>query len=289
MKYPVFDLHCDTPINIFKKSFHHIDPSRLKSEHYQGAVFAHFVPPGSKTPFLDAVKLISATRRFLADQPGCLILTDSRQFVADRLNIVLGVEGGHIFDQDFKQVEVLYDLGVRVFTLVWNNSNRLCHSALDKDNKGLTKKGRAYIGAMGQYDIQIDFSHASTRTVLDACALTRNKVFASHSCVRRLNPFLRNIDDPAIRAITQCRGLVAVNFSRKHLGDRSVFDHIDYLLDHYGPDCPALGSDFDGIDDPVFPGPEAVQGLAAEMAEKGYKPSVINAIFSGNYLAFRKR
>lgn len=289
MKYPVFDLHCDTPINIFKGKFNHIDPGRLKYHGYLGAIFAHFVPPESKTPFLDAVKMISATRRFLGDQPDCRIVTDPRLIDVRRLNIILGVEGGHIFDRNFKQVEVLYDLGARVFTLVWNNSNRLCHSALDADGKGLTRVGRQYVNALGQYDILIDFSHASTRTVLDVCAITRNKVFASHSCVRHLNPFLRNIDDLAIRAITKCRGIVAVNFSYKHLGERSVFEHLDYLTQKYGPECPALGSDFDGIDDPVIPGPDAVQGLAAQMAEKGCKPAAINAVFSGNFLNLLKR
>jgi membrane dipeptidase len=289
MSFPIFDLHCDTPINIHKKKFNHIDPDRLKSQGYLGAIFAHFIPPESKTPFLDAVKMISSTRRFLGDQPDCRVVTDPRQIDGRRSNIMLGVEGGHIFDRDFKQVEVLYDMGVRVFTLVWNNSNRLCHSALEADNKGLTKTGIQFIDAMGQLDILIDFSHASTRTVLDACAIARNKVLASHSCVRRLNPFLRNIDDPAIRAIAQRRGLVAVNFSSKHLGDRSVFEHLDYLMQHYGPECAALGSDFDGIDDPVITGPDAVQSLAAEMAEKGYTTAMINAVFSGNFLDLLKR
>jgi len=289
MKFPIFDLHCDTPINIHKRKFNHIHPDRLKYQDYLGAIFAHFIPPESKTPFLDAVKMISSTRRFLGDQPDCRIVTDPRQIDDRCLNIMLGVEGGHIFDRDFKQVEVLYDLGVRVFTLVWNNSNRLCHSALEADNKGLTKIGKRYIEAMGQYDILIDFSHASTRTVLDSCAIARNKVFASHSCVRRLNPFLRNIDDLAVRAIVQRRGLVAVNFSRKHLGDRSLFEHLDCLMQNYGSECPALGSDFDGIDDPVIAGPDAVQSLAVEMVEKGYKPAAISAVFSGNFLNLLRR
>jgi membrane dipeptidase len=290
MKHPVFDLHCDTPINIMKKKFNHIDPGRLSDQNYQGAIFAHWVPPDSRTPFLDAVKAISATRRFLRDLPGCRILTDPRRIAVDRLNIMLGIEGGHIFDLDFKQVEVLYDLGARVFTLVWNNSNRLCHSALEDDKKGLTGKGRQYLVNLSRYDdVLIDFSHASTRTVLDACALTRNRVFASHSCVRSLNPFLRNIDDAAIRAIVQCRGVVGVNFSRKHLGGLGVFEHIDYLFRTFGPGCPALGSDFDGIDDPVIPGPDSVQALAGEMAEKGYKSEQIGAVFRDNFLALLNR
>jgi microsomal dipeptidase-like Zn-dependent dipeptidase len=289
MKFPVFDLHCDTPLNIYRGRFNHIDPPRMKSQGYLGAVFAHFIPPASKTPFLDTVKMLMRTRRFLVDDPEYRILTDFSKIAADRLNVVLGVEGGHIFDRDFKQVEVLYDLGARVFTIVWNNSNRLAHSALAADKKGLTSRGRQFIREMGRYEILIDVSHAATRTVLDICDITGNKVFASHSCVRRVNPFLRNIDDPAIRALTARGGIVGVNFSRKHLGGRPVLDHIDYLKDNFGPGRAALGSDFDGIDDPVFNGPAAVQNLAGEMAERGYRPSDITAIFSGNFIDFLKR
>jgi len=213
------------------------------------------------------------------------IIGSYKEFDANKLNILLGVEGGHIFDNTFEQVEVLYNLGVRVFTLTWNNSNKLAHAALEADNKGLTKKGRRFLRDLKDYDVIIDLSHASTRTVLDVCDVCGNQVIASHSCVRALNPsFLRNIDDRAIRVIAQRGGVVGINFSRYHLGGHSIVDHIDYLKDNYGLECAAIGSDFDGIDDAVIPSPKDMGGLRKEFLERGYKQTEISKVFSGNFL-----
>ena len=281
----IFDLHCDTPHNIDKKKFNHIIPDNLVQEDYLGLVFAHFVYPKERYPFVEVAKLISSTIAYINKKMKMHIIGSYKEFDANKLNILLGVEGGHIFDNTFEQVEVLYNLGVRVFTLTWNNSNKLAHAALEADNKGLTKKGRRFLRDLKDYDVIIDLSHASTRTVLDVCDVCGNQVIASHSCVRALNPsFLRNIDDRAIRVIAQRGGVVGINFSRYHLGGHSIVDHIDYLKDNYGLECAAIGSDFDGIDDAVIPSPKDMGGLRKEFLERGYKQTEISKVFSGNFL-----
>ncbi len=283
----IFDLHCDTPVNILKGKFGHIHPGRLLGQGYAGAVFAHWIDPGSPQPFVDAVRMLSSTLQYLETIPDCRIIRQPDDFTARGLNIMLGVEGGHIFDRDPHQMEVLYDLGVRVFTLLWNNSNRFGHAALDNDRRGLTAAGRSFIRAVEPYRIYLDLSHASTRTVLDVCDAGANRVFASHSCVRALNPmFLRNISGEAAGAITGRGGVIAVNFSRKHLGGRPIIDHIDHLKQQYGASAVCIGSDFDGIDDPVIPGPDRVSGLADDMKERGYQAEEIAGVLSANAIRF---
>ncbi len=287
---PVFDLHCDTPLKIHEHRSGHIDTATLKKSGYCGAVFAHFVEPGSKQPFVDAMKLLTSTLDHLKRIPGVSLMEDYRDFDASSLNILLDVEGGHIFDRNPKQVEVLYDLGIRVFTITWNNSNRLAHSALDDDNKGLTARGRDLLKVFASLDAIIDVSHASTRTVQDICERYEGKVIASHSCLRAFNPFfLRNIDDRAIRAIAGRQGVVGVNISRYHLGQGTLTEHVDYLKCNFGEHVPAFGSDFDGIDDPVFAGPTEVQGIATEAKSKGYANATIEGFFSSNFLRLIKK
>jgi membrane dipeptidase len=286
----VFDLHCDTPVYLEKKKTMHIAPSRLYSEDYVGAVFAHFIHPKAKYPFVDAVRMIGSTTDCLVRARNLHLIRHCREMVRDRANILLGVEGGHIFDATFGQVEALYGLGVRVFTLTWNNSNRLAHSALDNDGKGLTRTGRSYIRKLRPYKIILDMSHASTRTVLDVCEAADNPVIASHSCVRAFNPsFLRNISDRAIRAIRDRGGVVGVNVSKYHLGGASIVEHIEYLCQKFGVRCAGIGSDFDGINDPVIPGPTALARVADDLRARGYKATDTERIFSGNFLrVFRK-
>ncbi len=284
-KLTIFDLHCDTPHNIDKNKFKHIEPHNLYRQNYVGAVFAHFIHPKAHYPFVDVIRLIVSTMAYLRKKRNIHIVRCYRELDEDKVNIILGVEGGHIFDNSFTQIEALYFLGVRVFTLTWNNSNKLAHSALEADKKGITKKGKKFIKELNNYNVIIDLSHASTRTVLDVCDMFEHQVIASHSCVRALNPtFLRNIDDEAIKAIVQKGGVVGINFSHYHLGGHGVVDHIDYLKDNFGLECAAIGSDFDGINDAVIPGPRDLGSLRKEFLKRGYKKTEISKVFSGNFL-----
>lgn len=280
----IFDLHLDTPLNIMSGRLRHVDPARLHADGYWGVVFAHFVKPGDPYPFVTAVRLIAATLEYARDCPTVGVVRSPAEISRERLNIILGVEGGHIFDDNLKQVEVLYELGVRVFTITWNNSNRLAHAALDDDRAGLTARGRDLLQATADYGIIIDLSHAATRTAIEVCAASPHPVIASHSCVRNLHPFVRNIDDEAIRAIARRNGVVGVNVSRFHLGAHSFADHVRYLAQEFGPEIPAVGSDFDGIDDPVVPGPAALANLCRELGPDPRTGTNIAGLASANFL-----
>ena len=150
------------------------------------------------------MRLISSTIDYLRNREKIQIIRSYTDLDRNKVNILLGVEGGHIFDGTFKQFEALYGLGVRVFTLTWNNSNRLAHSGLEADRRGLTNKGRRFLKRIEDYDVILDLSHASTRTALNVCDACSNQVIASHSCVRALNQtFPRNIDDCVVKAISK--------------------------------------------------------------------------------------
>ncbi|MGB9720447.1 MAG: dipeptidase [bacterium] len=285
---PVFDLHCDTPIYIKKKKFNHIQPSDLKPSILVGAIFAHFIYPKEKQPFDAGIRLVLSTINYLKNKQKINIVYDLNKIDLNKTNIILGVEGGHIFDEDSFQFETLYELGVRIFTITWNNSNRFAHSAFDCDKKGLTKRGKKFIKFLRGYDVLIDLSHSSTKTALDVCEIAENPVFASHSCVRTLNPFIRNIDDHAIKAITSLKGIVAVNFSKKHLGNYKVIDHINYLYDNFGLDSIGIGSDFDGIDDPIGKCPSGYEHLFNILTDTGFTRKMSEKIFYKNFLNLLK-
>jgi membrane dipeptidase len=245
--------------------------------------------PKIRYPFVAVIKMLTATIGYIQDDKAINIVHERKQIKKDKLNIILGVEGGHIFDNSFKQVEALYDLGVRVFTLTWNNSNQLACSALDKDAKGLTKKGKQYIQQFKALNAILDLSHTSTQTVLDVCEHTDNPIMASHSCVRALNPsFKRNIDDTAIDAIKKKGGVIGVNFSQYHLGKHTIIDHIDYLEQRAGIGIAAIGSDFDGINDPVIKSPAEINVLTDDLSKKGYSKTDIANICSENFLRIFK-
>ncbi len=284
MNIPIFDLHCDTPLHIKKKKFKHLKLSHLNPKIFYGAIFAHFIHPKEKDPFDAGIKLVLNTVNYLKSRKEIKIIYELNKVDIKTTNIILGVEGGHIFDKNFAQFETFYEIGVRVFTITWNNSNRFAHSAFDDDKKGLTRMGKEFIKMLKHYDIIIDLSHSSTRTVVEVCGICENPVIASHSCIRKLNPFIRNIDDRAIREIVKRDGVIGINFSKKHLGAHNVVDHIQYLCENFGMDSAGLGSDFDGISDPVLKCPDGYRKIENMLREKGYKDKQIEKINYKNFL-----
>jgi len=292
----IFDLHCDVAQNVSKgkdlskNTKCHVDIPKLKKGCIFGLVWACWVSPKSKEPFFKALKLIDSSIDFISRNRRFLNFVRSYDELRDdRVNIVLGVEGGHIYDQSIVQFRTLYNLGVRVFTLTWNNSNRLAHSALDNDNQGLTKLGCEYIKSMAKTGVLLDLSHASTKTVIDTCRITALPPIASHSCVRTLNGFMRNISDDALKAIWRRGGVCGVNFSSYHLGQHKIVDHLRYIKQLTSIGTVAIGSDFDGITDPVLPDISFSKKLTQDMVKSGFTTSEIEKVFYKNFLQlFRK-
>ncbi len=287
----IFDLHCDSvqhlskAIDLSKSTSFHIDIPKLKKANVLGLIWACWVSPGVKNPFHKALELIDKSMDFIENNKRYINLARSYEDLkGDRVNFILGVEGGHIFDQGRWQFKTLYRLGVRVFTLTWNNSNLLAHSAVDNDNLGLTKLGREYIKEMNKSRVIVDLSHSSNASVLEACDLLRIPPIASHSCLRSLNGLVRNISDQALRAIARKGGVCGVNFSRRHLGRYDIIDHIRYIKSIISVNHIAIGSDFDGITDPVVPDISYTKTLAERLHKSGFSRFEVEKILYKNFL-----
>lgn len=267
-----------------------MDIPKLKKGGVFGVVFACWVAPKVKDPFYRAMALIDRTLVFIEQNRKTVSLVRNYSDLRDdRINIILGVEGGHIFDRHPVQFRTLYRLGVRVYTLTWNNSNRLAHSAFDGEHLGLTKLGREYLKLMGRARVLLDLSHASTRTAVEVCRISPVPPIASHSCVRALNNFVRNISETALRAIGRRGGLCAVNFSRRHLGQHSVAEHLRHIIKTGLVGSAAIGSDFDGVNDPIFPNIGHAQALSHSLIKQGFSHREVERIFYRNFLGlFRK-
>jgi len=136
-----------------------------------------------------------------------------------KLAVLLGVEGGHMIENDLGKLEALYKRGVRYMTITWNNSTPWATSALDEETKkdslkhnGLTEFGKSVIRKMNDWGMMVDLSHAGEQTFYDAIATTIKPVLVSHSCVYTLCPHRRNLKDEQIKAIAKNGGVIHLNF-----------------------------------------------------------------------------
>jgi membrane dipeptidase len=132
---------------------------------------------------------------------------------------MIGVEGGHMMENDIAKLDSLYKRGARYMTLTWNNSTPWATSAMEETRdsllhqpKGLNDFGRSVVKRMNELGMLVDLSHVGERTFWDAINTTKKPVLVSHSCVYNLCPAFRNLKDDQIKAIGKNGGVIHLNF-----------------------------------------------------------------------------
>lgn len=136
-----------------------------------------------------------------------------------KLVSLIGVEGGHMIEDDMNKLDELYKRGMRYMTLTWNNSTDWATSAMDETehadtlkHKGLTDFGKQIVKHMNELGVMVDLSHTGEQTFYDAISITTKPVLLSHSSVWNICPVFRNLKDDQIKAVAKNGGVICVNF-----------------------------------------------------------------------------
>jgi membrane dipeptidase len=301
---PFVDLHVDLSYQLnycdklFEEGTGQFAERHLVESGVAGVVLPLFVPAN--------VSKHGATREALEQsyERVLLRLRQSKVFLLPgvdaepgRVRTWLAFEGAAPIAEDFEQIPIWVQRGLRVFGLVHVKNNSLAASATDPHGRalGLTRLGEAFVTRVHREGGLIDVSHASNRTVLEVAALARRDgvaVLATHSNARAVHPHPRNLSDEALDAIASTGGLVGINFHSPFLrakGRATVADvvaHLRYVVNRIGVEHVAFGSDFEGGIVPArgLESVERVQALVAAMREAGFAADAIGAIFGGNAL-----
>ncbi|GAA4281468.1 dipeptidase [Gaetbulibacter aestuarii] len=135
-----------------------------------------------------------------------------------KIAAIIGVEGGHMIENDLDKLDSLYQRGARYLTLTHNTSADWVSSCVDQTErpeipKGLTDFGKAVIKRMNNLGMLVDVSHAGEQSFWDAINTSTKPVFASHSSVYSLCPHPRNLKDDQIKAIAKKGGVIQINFN----------------------------------------------------------------------------
>jgi membrane dipeptidase len=136
-----------------------------------------------------------------------------------KLGSMIGVEGGHMIEDNLEYLDKLYDRGARYMTLTWNNSTSWASSAADEragkelgHPYGLNALGEQIVRRMNELGMIVDISHVGEKTFYDALRITTKPVIASHSCTYALCPVPRNLTDDQIKLIGKNGGVIHLNF-----------------------------------------------------------------------------
>ena len=176
-------------------------------------------PDGYDNAYRQAVAKFDAVHRLTGqiakDKIGlALTAEDVRKIAASGRKVaVIGIENAYPIGTDIARVKEFYDRGGRYMSLAHNGHSQLADSNTGEAQDswlhgGLSPLGRQAIAEMNKWGIMVDVSHPSKAANLQAIALSKAPVIASHSAARALADHSRNLDNEALWAIKQNGGVV---------------------------------------------------------------------------------
>ena len=307
MKYPVFDLHCDTAMamvgedfmatgQLYKNSLH-IDLERASKLPGYAQCFACFTTPAEKLPAGMTVadvferqlsvilREINGNDKYIRQAYSASEIEANRQ--KGKMSAILTIEGPAGFGYDPELLENLYQIGFRITTLGWNERTVLTGSNVT--GGGLTEQGREYVREAQRLGMIVDVSHISNEGFWDIMDITQAPIIASHSNSHAICAHPRNLTDEMFLAICRTGGVAGFNCYKRFVGEdadmTAACRHILHFLelDPTGKHI-ALGGDLDGCDELVdgFGGVQGYPLLAQALEASGVPESTIMDIFWNN-------
>lgn len=145
---------------------------------------------------------------------------ETKALLADaKLVAMIGVENAYSIGTDLSRIAEFHRRGARYMSLTHAGHNDLADSAnpigktlvsATPEHGGLSALGREAIGEMNRLGIMVDVSHSSEQTTLQAAAISRAPIIASHSAVEGLAPIARNLSDAELDAIAGSGGVAQI-------------------------------------------------------------------------------
>ena len=251
---PLFDLHCDTILELYNKNQSienndlHIS---LKKAHYFSPYFQICaIWSDASLSNEDAYKTYVEVVKYSKKQID--FATTSNDF--SNKKFVLAIEDARILNGDLSRLKNIFNDGVRILTLNWRG-NSVIGGGWDT-NSHLTDFGKEVLKECFKYGIIPDVSHSSTNTIDDVFALAEryNKpIIASHSNALSICNHKRNISDEHFEWLVKNHSILGISFANEHLSNEcnakidDIIRHIDYFLNSNGENTVCLGCDFDGV------------------------------------------
>ena len=270
----IIDMHCDTLIEGWRKperSFYDGDTSiNLKLLKENGSLLQFFAMYLSRNEMktMDSYDILKGIYGYYQTQmekySDIIKPVYSAQDVLENekkglLSSLLTVEDGVFIDGKIERVQEVYDMGVRLITLMWNFENSVgfpCSDDPEAHLKGLKPFGIEVVEKMNELGMIIDVSHMSEGGFYDVAKYSKKPFVASHSCARALCNHRRNLTDDQLKTLGNAGGIAGVNFECSFLKEGSncatydqIIEHLLYMKDKAGIDAVGFGSDFDGIED----------------------------------------
>jgi membrane dipeptidase len=205
----------DTQVNLPKMKEGGLDASFFIVYVGQGPL----TPEGYDGAYKQAIAKFDAvhhlTREIAPDQIELALTADDVRRIAKtgKKVALIGIENAYSLGTDLKRIKEFYDRGGRYMSLAHNGHSQFADSNTgERDGKwlhnGLSDLGKQAIAEMNKWGIMVDLSHPSKQANLQAIALSKAPVIASHSAARALADHSRNMDDEQLEALKKNGGVI---------------------------------------------------------------------------------
>ncbi|HEV2299504.1 MAG TPA: dipeptidase [Candidatus Acidoferrales bacterium] len=273
----VVDTHDDTTQRLLDSHFDlgarhddgNIDIPRMREGGLDAIFFSIWIPGTITGPTAveKALDQIAAVRETVRRHPNDMMLALSaadvrRAFAEHKIAALMGVEGGHMINDDLSVLKIFAALGVRYMTLTHFVNTDWADSSTDKPaHNGLTDFGKQVVVEMNREGIMVDISHVADKTFWDALATSKAPLIASHSSCRALCNQPRDMTDDMIKALGEMGGVIQINY------------HVGFLSQEYV--------------DATNAKPEVAQKMKDEIAQKCAKDDENCQLITENQIVHR--
>jgi len=210
-----YTMRLTTQVNLPKMKEGGLDVSFMIAYVGQGPL----TPAGYDRAYREAVAKFDAVHRLTEQiapkEIGLALTPDDVRSIArsGRKVAVIGIENGYPIGLDISRVKEFYDRGGRYMSLAHNGHSQLADSNTGEQNNqwlygGLSPLGKQVIAEMNRWGVMVDVSHPSKGAMMQAVALSKAPIIASHSAARSLANVSRNMDDEMLMALKQNGGVI---------------------------------------------------------------------------------
>lgn len=211
------------------------DLPKMRAGGLDAAFFIVYVGQGTISPmgYAEAAEIADdkyeAIMRMVRAYPDQIALATTAGEVeaihaSGRLVALIGMENSWPLGEDLSNVAMWAQRGVRYVSITHFGNNQFGGSSNPNmatgdpaEDPGLTELGRGLVAELNDHGVMVDISHVGKRTGMEAIALSRAPVIASHSGARAVYDHPRNLDDEQLRAIADNGGVAQMVAFRRYL------------------------------------------------------------------------
>ena len=153
-----------------------------------------------------------------------------------KLGLILDFQNGTPFGSNLSNIDVFYNLGVRVVQLTYNLRNLIGDGCTERYKSGLTYFGKEVVAKMNEKKMIIDVSHCSEQVGWDCIEISTAPIMITHSTSNALAKHDRAKNDDLIKAVADKGGFFGVAAIAAFISEKpgttldDFVDHVEHII-----------------------------------------------------------